>query len=65
MLKAQLTDGSVVRVDPEKFQEFEAQFGHLIQKVPGTLGRGPTEQELESLKALLEPTNSAQGAAQQ
>lgn len=63
MLKAQLADGSTVLVDPEKIQEFEAQFGHLVQSVPGTLSRGATEKELVDLKVLLDDTEATQGAA--
>lgn len=63
MLKAQLKDGSTLLVDPEKIQEFEAQFGHLVQSVPASLSRGATHKELADLKALLDDTDATQGAA--
>jgi hypothetical protein len=63
MLKAQLKDGSTLLVDPEKLQEFEAQFGHLLQSVPGSLSRGLTDKELVDLKALLADTDATQSIA--
>lgn len=61
MLKAQLNDGSVVHVDPKKLAEFDAWFGHLLVSVPGTLGRGPTEEEMADLATLLEASSTQHG----